>query len=54
MKECSGCDEHRVFNGSVESLNCTPETNVTLYLTNENLNKNLEKIRKNNSNKEHK
>ena len=25
-------DEHRVMYGSVESLYCTPETNITLYV----------------------
>ena len=27
------CDEHRVLYESVESLYCTPETNITLMLT---------------------
>ena len=25
------CDKHQVMYGSVESLDCTPETNITLY-----------------------
>ena len=36
----SACDEHQVVYGNVKSLNCTPETNITLYV-NWNLNKNL-------------
>lgn len=31
IKEGTG-DEHRVMYGSVESLYCTRETNVTLYV----------------------
>ena len=31
IKECT-CDEHCVLYGSDESLNCTPETTVTLYV----------------------
>ena len=31
IKECTR-DEHQVFYGSVESLYCTPGTNITLYL----------------------
>ena len=27
------CDEHQVLYVSVESLNSTPETNITLYVT---------------------
>ena len=30
IKECSCRDEHRVKYGIGESLNCTPETNITL------------------------
>ena len=41
-KEDTCCDEHQLLYGSVESLYCTPETNVTLY-DNCNLNKNLKK-----------
>ena len=43
--ENKGCtyDEHQVMYGSVESLYCTPETNITCMLTNWNLNKNLRK-----------
>ena len=26
------CDEHQVSDGSVDSLNCTPEINITLYV----------------------
>ena len=26
------CNEHQVLYGSVESLCCTPETNITLYV----------------------
>ena len=37
MKEGT-CDEHQLY-GSAESLNCAPETNITLYV-NWNLNKN--------------
>ena len=29
IKECTG-DEHQALYGSVESLYCTPETNITL------------------------
>ena len=32
IKECTCHDEHRVMCGSVESLDCTPETNITLYV----------------------
>ena len=31
-KECPYCDEHWVLNGNVESLYCTPETNIKLYV----------------------
>ena len=30
IKEGTCCDEHQVMYGIVESLYCTPETNVTL------------------------
>ena len=36
-------DEHWVLYVSNESLNSTPQTNITCMLTNWNLNKNLEK-----------
>ena len=29
-KECTCCDEHQVMYGSVESLYCTLESNITL------------------------
>ena len=45
IKEGICCDEHRVLYVSVESLNSTPETNITLHV-NWNLNKNLERILK--------
>ena len=32
MKEGTCGDEHQVLCGSVESLYCTPETNITLYV----------------------
>ena len=32
IKECTCCDEHLVFYGSVESLICTLETSITLYV----------------------
>ena len=35
-------DEYQVLVLSVESPNCTPETNITLYVDQWNLNKNLE------------
>ena len=38
FKECTCCDEHWVLCGSIESLYCTPETNM---LTTWDLNKNL-------------
>ena len=41
IKECT-CDEQQVMYGRVESLSCTPETNITSYVT-WNLNKNLKK-----------
>jgi len=31
IKKCT-CDEHEVLHGSVESLYCTPETNIILYV----------------------
>lgn len=37
------CDEQQVLYGSGESLNCTPETNNTLYVNLRNLNKILGK-----------
>ena len=39
--ECSCCDEHCIFYGSVESLRCTPETNIHCILTLTNLTENL-------------
>ena len=30
IKKCACCDEHQVLYGTVESLYCTPETNITL------------------------
>ena len=39
------CEEQQVVYVSVESLYCTPEINITLYLTNWNLNKNLKKYK---------
>jgi len=38
IKEGTCCDEHWVLYVSDESLNSTPETNTTLYLTNLSLN----------------
>ena len=32
IKEGTCCDEHRVLYGSAESLNSTPETNITLHI----------------------
>ena len=32
IKEHTYGDEHRVLYGSVGSLYCTPETNITLYV----------------------
>ena len=32
IKECARLDEHQVLRGSIESLYCTPETNITLYV----------------------
>ena len=32
IKECTCCDEHWVLYGTVESLYCTFETNITLYV----------------------
>lgn len=43
IKEGTCYDEHWVKHGNVESLNCTPETNIipeTSMLINWNLNKN--------------
>ena len=37
IKECT-CEEHRALYASVQSPNCTPETNITLTV-NWNLNK---------------
>ena len=31
IKECTYSDEHWVIHGTVDSLYCTPETNITLY-----------------------
>ena len=42
IKEDTCCDEHWVLYVSDQSLNSTPESNITL-LTNWNLNKSLEK-----------
>lgn len=28
----SACEEHQVFHGSIESLNCMPEANRTLHV----------------------
>ena len=33
IKDCICCDEHLVLYASIESLNCTPETNITLYVS---------------------
>ena len=46
IKERTYYDEHWVLYVSDESLNSTPETNITLMLTNQILNKNLKKINK--------
>ena len=32
IKECTYQDEHRIVYRSVESLYCTLETNITLYI----------------------
>ena len=40
IQEGTWSEEHQVLYGSVQSLHCTPETNITLYV-NWNLNKNL-------------
>ena len=32
IKEWTSCDEHGVLCGTVESLNCTPATNIKLYV----------------------
>lgn len=32
IKESTCCDEHWVTQGSAESLDCMPETNITLYI----------------------
>ena len=32
IKECTCNDVHQVMYRSVESLYCTPETNITLYV----------------------
>ena len=45
IKERTCCDEHQVMYESAESLYCTSETNITLYV-NWNLNKNFLKILK--------
>ena len=48
-------DEQWVANISDESLNSTPETNITLsMLTDSNLNKNLEKLKRKKKFKKHK
>ena len=39
------CDEHWVLYGSVESLYCTPGTNITLYVNSLELKLKLEKER---------
>ena len=41
IKEYTCCDEQWVIYGDVGSLYCTPETNITLLLTNWNLSKNF-------------
>ena len=43
-KECT-CGEHRVLYGIVESLYCTPGTNITLYVNSLELKLKLEKER---------
>ena len=40
------CDEHWVFYGSVESLYCIPQINITLHV-NWNVDKNFKKLKKN-------
>lgn len=47
-KERDCCDERRVMDGSVESLNCTPETTITLYINYWAINKNLERKKRKN------
>ena len=42
MKECT-CDEHWVVYGSVVSLHCASDINITLYVNYLILNKNLKK-----------
>jgi len=32
IKEGTCCDEHQVLYGSIKSLTCTPEINITLYV----------------------
>lgn len=44
------CNEHWVLNISVELLNATPEINIALYV-NDNLNKNVEKLKTNKNSK---
>ena len=38
IKECTCRDEHWVLYGSVESLYCTPETDITLYVNSTRIN----------------
>jgi len=46
FKEGTCCDEHRVLYVSDESLNSTPETNITLYVNKLEFYKNLKKNKK--------
>ena len=46
IKEDTCCDEHWVMYGSIESLHCTPKTNVKLYVNYTGI-----KIREKNENK---
>ena len=43
IKECTYGDEHWVVYVSVQSQYCTAEIDITLYVTNRNLNKNVKK-----------
>lgn len=47
IKECTCCGKHWLLYGSVEPLNCTPETDIALHVNQLEFNKNLKLKKKN-------